>query len=104
MTKADRTKRKVKDARRQEQEQQPEKCRDRAEPLGHGRSDATGWCHAVGDRTDTPAASVRRAQGKALRDTVPRTSHAGWRAPKDRRDPIDLLSSRWKAVWANWSP
>lgn len=33
----------------------------------------------------------RRAQGKALRTNVPRTAHAGWKAPKNRRDPIDLL-------------
>jgi uncharacterized protein (DUF2252 family) len=33
----------------------------------------------------------RRAQGKALRQEVPRTAHAGWKAPHDRRDPIDLL-------------
>jgi uncharacterized protein (DUF2252 family) len=46
---------------------------------------------AVGARADTPAASERRAQGKALRDAVPRASHAGWNAPKDRRDPIELL-------------
>lgn len=37
------------------------------------------------------AASDRRARGKALRDAVPRSSHAGWKPPKDRRDPIDLL-------------
>lgn len=33
----------------------------------------------------------RRAQGKALRDKVPRSTHAGWTPPADRRDPIDLL-------------
>jgi uncharacterized protein (DUF2252 family) len=33
----------------------------------------------------------RRAGGKALRDKVPRASHAGWKAPKRRRDPIELL-------------
>jgi uncharacterized protein (DUF2252 family) len=48
--------------------------------------------HAAADaRADTPAASERRAQGKSLRETVSRDSHAGWKAPKDRRDPIDLL-------------
>jgi hypothetical protein len=46
---------------------------------------------ANGGATDMPAASERRAQGKALRDAVPRTLHAGWKAPTDRRDPIDLL-------------
>ena len=33
----------------------------------------------------------RRTKGKALRDKVPRATHAGWKAPKDRRDPIELL-------------
>jgi uncharacterized protein (DUF2252 family) len=37
------------------------------------------------------AADERRAQGKALRDAVPREAHAGWKPPKDRRDPVDLL-------------
>ncbi len=36
-------------------------------------------------------ASERRAEGKALRDNVPREAHAGWKPPKDRRDPVDLL-------------
>ena len=40
---------------------------------------------------DLAAPSERRALGKALRDKVPRESHAGWKAPRDRRDPIDLL-------------
>ena len=33
----------------------------------------------------------RRAKGKALRDKVPREKQGGWNAPKNRRDPIDLL-------------
>ncbi len=39
----------------------------------------------------TPA--ERRAAGKALRESVPRSSHAGWSAPSDRADPIDLLAA-----------
>jgi uncharacterized protein (DUF2252 family) len=31
------------------------------------------------------------AAGKALRETLPRSSHAGWKAPAERRDPIDVL-------------
>jgi hypothetical protein len=38
------------------------------------------------------SAGDRRAEGKALRDTVPRSSHADWKAPKGRRDPVELLS------------
>lgn len=37
------------------------------------------------------SADERRAKGKALRDSVPRVSQAGWKAPKGRRDPIQLL-------------
>ena len=37
------------------------------------------------------SADERRAEGKALRDAVPRASHGGWKLPKDRRDPIELL-------------
>src|SRR5689334_5925262 len=33
----------------------------------------------------------RRAQGKALRDAAPREAHAGWKPPRHRRDPIELL-------------
>lgn len=48
---------------------------------------------------DTPRAAgydsveERRAQGKALRDAAPRPSHAGWKAPPDRRDPIEIISA-----------
>lgn len=33
----------------------------------------------------------RLAAGKALRDSVPRASHAEWKPSKKRRDPIDIL-------------
>jgi hypothetical protein len=38
-----------------------------------------------------PTRKERRAAGKALRDHCARESHAGWKAPKGRCDPIDLL-------------
>ncbi len=41
----------------------------------------------------TGPAEERRAQGKVLRDGVPREAHGSWKAPKDRRDPIDLLDA-----------
>jgi uncharacterized protein (DUF2252 family) len=31
------------------------------------------------------------AEGKALRDTCPRESHATWKAPSDRRDAVELI-------------
>jgi uncharacterized protein (DUF2252 family) len=36
----------------------------------------------------------RRAEGRALRVTVPRSSHAGWVAPADRPDPVSLFEER----------
>jgi Uncharacterized protein conserved in bacteria (DUF2252) len=33
----------------------------------------------------------RRAEGRALRDALPRESHGGWEAPCDRRDPVEVL-------------
>ena len=35
----------------------------------------------------------RLADGKSLRDTVPRQSHAGWKRPAQRRSPIDILKA-----------
>lgn len=31
------------------------------------------------------------AKGKALRDICPRKSHAEWKVPRDRRDPVDMV-------------
>jgi hypothetical protein len=36
------------------------------------------------------SASERRAAGKALREEAPRASHGKWKAPADRRDPIEI--------------
>ena len=38
-----------------------------------------------------PSSDERRAAGKALRNKVPLDSHAQWKEPADRRDPIDIL-------------
>jgi hypothetical protein len=35
----------------------------------------------------------RLAQGKALREQAPRGTHATWQPPKNRRDPVDILSA-----------
>jgi hypothetical protein len=35
----------------------------------------------------------RLAAGKLLREKVPRSSHAGWIAPANRQDPIDILEA-----------
>jgi uncharacterized protein (DUF2252 family) len=36
----------------------------------------------------------RRAEGRALREAVPRSAHTGWHAPPDRPDPVSLLEER----------
>jgi uncharacterized protein (DUF2252 family) len=36
-------------------------------------------------------ASERRAEGKALREEVSREAHGGWKPPRGRRDPVELL-------------
>lgn len=46
---------------------------------------------SIGTPYQTPA--QRCAAGKALRETVPRSSHAGWQASPGRADPIDLLAA-----------
>lgn len=38
-------------------------------------------------------ADERRAGGKALRDTVPRDAHSHWKAPRQRRDIVDILET-----------
>jgi uncharacterized protein (DUF2252 family) len=43
---------------------------------------------------DLRTVAERRAEGRARRRAVPRSSHAGWRAPADRPDPIALLEAR----------
>jgi uncharacterized protein (DUF2252 family) len=41
-----------------------------------------------------PGVSARMADGKALRQRVPRSSHADWSPPGDRQDPLDLLQAQ----------
>jgi uncharacterized protein (DUF2252 family) len=38
------------------------------------------------------SADERRAEGKALRDAAPRAAHAGWKPPKGRPDPVEIVS------------
>src|SRR4030095_15003620 len=55
--------------------------------------------HAVGKRGHANAPSEgtyrsqaeRRAEGKALRDAVPRAEHSGWKPPKERKDPVEMV-------------
>ena len=45
--------------------------------------------HAAAARRPSPA--EQRAMGRALREKCPRTSHAEWKAPDRRKDPVALL-------------
>jgi hypothetical protein len=40
-----------------------------------------------------PTVESRMTEGKALRENIPRRSHAQWAAPADRVDPIDVLKN-----------
>ncbi|MFP4894985.1 DUF2252 domain-containing protein [Paraburkholderia sp. EG304] len=44
---------------------------------------------AESDLYNTP--DERAAEGRAIRDSVSRASQAGWREPKHRRDPVEIL-------------
>jgi uncharacterized protein (DUF2252 family) len=50
----------------------------------HQKSD-----HAIVHQYRSP--DERRAEGKALRDAVPREAHGSWKLHKDRRDPVELI-------------
>src|SRR5262249_4973781 len=36
----------------------------------------------------------RRALGRGMRQSVPRSSHAAWKPPADRRDPVEVLQAQ----------
>src|SRR5580704_211772 len=57
----------------------------RTKPKHEPTNDATGFPGRY------ISADGRRAAGKVLRDAAPRAAHGGWKPPKDRRDPIELL-------------
>lgn len=46
---------------------------------------------ADADKVEFKSRNERLNDGKVLRDKVPRSSHAGWTASADRRDPVDIL-------------
>ena len=47
--------------------------------------------HGAAAEEQYRTAGERRAEGKALREAVPREAHGGWKAPKGRRDPVELV-------------
>ena len=50
------------------------------------------------------SAAERRAEGKALREKISRAGHREWKAPKNRRDPIDILNESNKDRFPNLVP
>jgi Uncharacterized protein conserved in bacteria (DUF2252) len=49
---------------------------------GHGHAPSEEYYRS-------PAA--RRAEGKTLRDAVPRAEHSGWKPPRERPDPVEVV-------------
>ena len=49
---------------------------------------------AIAPEDPIVTAEERRAEGKALRKQVPRSSHADWQPPADRPNPVELLRSQ----------
>ena len=43
----------------------------------------------------------RRAEGKALRDAVPRAEHSGWNPPTERPDPVEMVLAQ-NEGWCRW--
>ena len=54
-------------------------------------TDATEALEQKTTPPDYETVEERVARGKAIRERVPRRSHARWNAAPDRRDPIDIL-------------
>jgi uncharacterized protein (DUF2252 family) len=66
-------------------------AKNKVRPTAPANEHPKGNVVALDIKPPHSAASERRAHGKSLRDSVPREAHAGWKAPRDRRDPVDLL-------------
>src|SRR5215218_6518642 len=56
--------------------------------------DASRRVRAAVPRPPVPSVAERSAEGKRLREQVPRTSHAAWSSAADRPDPLDLLQAQ----------
>src|SRR6478609_3178313 len=41
-----------------------------------------------------PSIADRMAEGRAIRQNVPRSAHAAWTPPADRPNPLDLLTAQ----------
>jgi hypothetical protein len=71
---------------------------------GKRSKDSPNGSAVGGDDREHRSADERRAAGKALRNAVPRSKHGGWTAPKNRRDPLDVLDESNKGRLAQLIP
>src|SRR3954464_12298171 len=55
---------------------------------------STGRRPARSGAVEHLTAAERAARGKAARAEVPRSSHAEWQAPSDRRDPVAIIEEQ----------
>src|SRR5262249_39606404 len=68
------------------------KSADAASPRDPAQSGtSTSAAHLTMSRLSV---AERQAQGRALRAQTPRRSHASWKEPPDRPDPVALLESQ----------
>ena len=61
-------------------------------PKGNGAENSASPAHRfVNGVSDLVPVAALSDSGKSLRDAVPRTAHAVWKKPRDRRDPVAIL-------------
>ena len=59
-----------------------------------GLENSRSYAKIFGGSQERRTAEERKADGKALRKLVPRSSHAQWNPPADRQDPVALIRSQ----------
>lgn len=55
------------------------------------QADATNGHGNAPSEAPYRSAAARRAEGKRLRDAVPRAEHSGWKPPTERPDPVEVV-------------
>ena len=55
------------------------------------QTDSTNGRGAGSGEAPYRSQAERRAEGKALRDAVPRAEHSGWKPPRERPDPVEMV-------------
>ena len=70
---------------------------ERSNAPSSGAGSAPAEAGATPAPVQHPTPEERSARGKAARAKVPRSSHAGWDPPSDRKDPLALLEEQAKS-------